>query len=99
MLETEKQQENKELEFIDGKKPKVCECTVIRKLEGKPVWEKMDYIIVPAAKLEAARELAKRYNVNSGKIVDMEARKEIKARADAEKAGANKRSEANRVSL
>jgi hypothetical protein len=54
---------------------------VIRKLGGQPVWEKMDRIIVPAAKLEAVRELAKRYGIDSGKIVDMETRKEAKADA------------------
>jgi hypothetical protein len=73
----------KELEFVDGKRAKVCECTVIRKLDGKPVWKMMDYIIVPAGRLEEARELAERYNVDRGKIVDMETRKKIKAKAGA----------------
>jgi hypothetical protein len=81
----------KELEFIDGKRPKVCECTAIRKIGKKTVWEMMDYIIVPAAKLEAARELAKRYNIDRGKIVDMETRKAIKAKAGAAKQSADKR--------
>jgi hypothetical protein len=76
----------KPLEFIGGTKSRVSECSVIRKLDGQPVWEKMEYIIVPAGKLEAARELAKRYGIGSGKIVDMETRKGIKAKADAEKA-------------
>ena len=49
-----------------------------KKAYGRPVREKIAYIIVPAAKLEAARELAERYNVNSGKIVDIKTRKAIK---------------------
>jgi hypothetical protein len=67
---------------------------VIRELEGRPVWKKIDYIIVPAAKLDAAKELAERHKVNSGKIVDMETRKALKAKTDAQKQpGAVKRSE------
>jgi hypothetical protein len=63
----------KELEFIDGRKQRVCECSVIRELDGMPVGEKMDYIIVPTAKLEAARELAGNRNVRD-RIIDMETR-------------------------
>ncbi|MDR1257471.1 MAG: hypothetical protein LBJ86_06965 [Spirochaetaceae bacterium] len=74
----------KELEFIDGKNPKICECSVIKKLGESPVWEKINYIIVPTAKLEVARELAKNMSIRN-RIIDMETRKEIKAKAGAEK--------------
>jgi hypothetical protein len=74
----------KELEFIDGRKPKICECSVIRELDGRPVWEKIDYIIVPAAKLDAARELAKNKSIRN-RIIDMETRKEIEAKTGAKK--------------
>jgi hypothetical protein len=75
---------DKELEFINGKKPKICECSVIKKLDGRPVWEKIAYIIVPAAKLEAARELAKNMSVRD-RIIDLETRKDIMAKTDTEK--------------
>jgi hypothetical protein len=74
----------KELEFIDCKKPRIRGCSVIRALDGRPVWEKIDYIIVPAAKLEAARDLTENKSLRN-RIIDMETRKEIRAKTGAEK--------------
>jgi hypothetical protein len=65
----------KEIVFADReRRPKVCECTVIRRIDGKPAGEKIEYIIVPTGKVKDAKELAKNHGFNPDKIVDMKTR-------------------------